>query len=177
METCFHNHNDNAFRDDVILLRLANQRGRCFRAWQWACNSSAAPHGRECPPGTAVNLPEEPKSLQPNRMGLFRKWSGSGVECWLLLVGPRRDRVYRGFHAIQSWLQAGVALLCTDCTLTLVLAHSHSHTHSCPPRRRLLDRSTCSGCTTRRCRVKASFLLNVFSSAHSGQCTFCFLAL
>jgi hypothetical protein len=101
-----------------------------------------------------------------------REWSGV-----LLLVGPRRDRVHRGFHAIQSWLQAGVALLCTDCTLTLVLAHSHSHTHSCPPRRRFLDRSTCSGCTTRRCRVKASFLLNVFSSAHSGQCTFCFLAL
>jgi hypothetical protein len=44
---------------------------------------------------------------------------------------------------------------------------NHQAIQSCA-RRRLLD-STCSGCTTLKCRVSASFLLKVFSSVQSGQ--------
>lgn len=54
--------------------------------------------------------------------------------------------------------------------------HPHSLPQSCA-RRLLLFNSTCSGCTTRKCLVRASFLLNVFSSVQSGQWTLSLRAL
>jgi len=53
----------------------------------------------------------------------------------------------------------------------------HDHVSQSRARRRDFERSACSGCTTLRCRVKASFLENDFSSVQIGQCTFCFRAL
>jgi len=125
------------------------------------CRQSA---GRPCSP------PEDPGE-GASTMAICSAWwaySESGV---LPLVGPRpRPRPTIFTRCIMAMDGPRV-------TWQGRSRPTHTLAHSCPPRRRPFDRSTCSGCTTRRCRVNASFLLNVFSSVHSGQCTFCFLAL
>jgi hypothetical protein len=116
------------------------------------CRQSA---GRPCSPKD----PEE-RGLQ-RLVDLFREWS-------VVAGGPTTTSVF--VMPTRSWPV-------DDERARPESPYTHTHIQSCPPRRRLLDRSTCSGCTTRRCRVNASFLLNVFSSVHSGQCTFCLRAL
>ena len=83
------------------------------------CSTLAAPppDRRDCLPGAAVNLPEDPAA---QRMGLWAYFeSGTEVEwnvcCWwghdmivIVIV-----IVFVGFHAIQPWLIGGSRPTCT----------------------------------------------------------------